>query len=143
MEQLTEGMKSEIWAWLKENQFIYLATVEGDRPRVRPVTMGYYEDKFWILTGTKDAKTAQIRSNPNVELLLDLEDGENRGYVRFIGTATIVEDKETKNRIAPAFPFFTNYWETADDPNCTLIGTAIERLEFMQPGEFLAKCYNI
>lgn len=143
MEQLTEEMKSEIWAWLKENQFIYLATLEGDRPRVRPVTMGYYEDKFWILTGTKDAKTAQIKSNPNVELLLDLEDGKNRGYVRFIGTATIVEDKETKNRIAPAFPFFTNYWETADDPNCTLIETNIEQLEYMQPGEFLAKCYKI
>ena len=143
MEQLTEGMKSEIWAWLKENQFIYLATVEGDRPRVRPVTMGYYEDKFWILTGTKDAKTAQIRSNPNVELLLDLEDGENRGYVRFIGTATIVEDKETKNRIAPAFPFFTNYWETADDPNCTLIEAEVERLEYMRPGEMLAKYYNL
>ncbi len=143
MEQLTEGMKSEIWAWLKENQFIYLATVEGDRPRVRPVTMGYYEDKFWILTGTKDAKTAQIRSNPNVELLLDLEDGENRGYVRFIGTATIVEDKETKNRIAPTFPFFTNYWETADDPNCTLIEAEVERLEYMQPGEFLAKYFEI
>ena len=143
MEQLTEGMKSEIWAWLKENQFIYLATVEGDRPRVRPVTMGYYEDKFWILTGTKDAKTAQIRSNPNVELLLDLEDGENRGYVRFIGTATIVEDKETKNRIAPTFPFFTNYWETADDPNCTLIEAEVEWLEYMQPGEFLAKYFEI
>ncbi|MCK4265874.1 MAG: pyridoxamine 5'-phosphate oxidase family protein, partial [Thermoplasmata archaeon] len=96
-----------------------------------------------ILTGTKDAKTPQIRSNPNVELLLDLEDGENRGYVRFIGTATIVEDKETKNRIAPAFPFFTNYWETADDPNCTLIEAEVERLEYMQPGEFLAKYFEI
>ncbi len=48
-----------------------------------------------------------------------------------------------KNRIAPTFPFFTNYWKTADDPDCTLIEARIERLEYMKPGEFLAGCYTI
>ncbi len=143
MEQLTEELKSEIWGKLKENQVIILATVEGDRPRLRPVTMGYYEDKLWILTGTKDAKTAQIKSNPNIEILLDIEAGETRGYVRFIGKADIVQDPETKNRIAPTFPFFTNYWKIAEDPDCTLIEAKVESLEYMKPGEFLAAYYRL
>jgi uncharacterized pyridoxamine 5'-phosphate oxidase family protein len=144
MERLTGEMKTEIWDWLKEIQVVYLATVEGDRPRLRPVTMGYYEDKFWILTGTKDAKTAQIRSNPNIELLHDLVNDKGRGYIRFIGTATVMEqDMETKNRIATKFPFFKEFWETPEDPNCTLIATDIERLEYMRPGQMLAGCYLI
>lgn len=143
MEQLPEEIKNEIWPQLKDHQMIYLATVEEDRPRLRPVTMGYYEDKFWILTGTKDAKTAQIRANPNVELLLDLENDKGRGYVRFIGKAMIVENQEKKNRVSLKFPFFTDFWETPDDPDCTLIGFDITALEFMRPGEMMAGHWKV
>ena len=143
MEQLPEEIKSEIWGGLKEIQVVYLATIESDRPRVRPVTMGYYENEFWTLTGTNDAKTGQIKTNPNVELCLDLKDEKGQGYARFIGKASIVEDSETKSRVALKFPFFNEFWQTPDDPTCTLIKYRMESLEFMRPGEMMAGHYTI
>ncbi len=143
MEKVTTKTKKEIFEHLKENQFVYLATVEGDRPRVRPVTLGYYEEKLWILTGTKDAKAKQVRDNPNIEICCMLDDGKNKGYIRFICKAGIVTNKETKARIAPKFPFFKDYWSGTDDPDYTLLVNQVERIEYMPPGEFLAMYYEM
>lgn len=143
MDKLPEELKTEIWSQLKDHQMVYLATVDDDRPRLRPVTMGHYEDKFWLLTGTKDAKTAQIKSNPNIEILIDLINDGDRGYIRFIGKAMIVENQEKKNRIALKFPFFKDFWETPEDPDCTLVGFEIDRLEYLPPGEMWAKHFKL
>jgi len=143
MDKLTEKMKKEIYSNLEENQVVWLATVEEDRPRVRPVTLGYYDDKLWMLTGTKDAKTRQIENNANVEICCMLESPDNRGYIRFIGKAAIVKNAETKADIAPRFPFFADYWKEAGDPNCTLLAIQVKRIEYMPLGEFLATYYEV
>lgn len=56
-----KGIKDEVWKYFKNLQFIYLATCEGDQPRVRPVTLVCLDERFWILTGTDNAKTQQIQ----------------------------------------------------------------------------------
>ena len=55
--------------FLKEAGVYYLATVEGDQPRVRPFgTAHIFEDKLYIQTGKVKAVSKQIAANPKAEI---------------------------------------------------------------------------
>ena len=55
--------------FLKDAGTYYLATVEGDQPRVRPFgTANIFEGKLYIQTGRKKNVSKQIKKNPKVEL---------------------------------------------------------------------------
>ena len=59
----------EIQRFLKECGVYYLATVEGDQPRVRPFgTAEIFEDHLYIQTGKKKDVFKQIEANNNVEI---------------------------------------------------------------------------
>ena len=59
----------EIVKFLKEAETYYLATVEGDQPRVRPFgTAHIFEGKLYIQTGKKKDVSKQLHANPKVEL---------------------------------------------------------------------------
>lgn len=143
METMTDEVRKDIWAIFKENQVVHLATIDGEKPKVRPVTMGFYEDRFWFMTGMNDNKMKQINQNPNVELCLALKEGESEGTLRIGAIAEVEQDRETKARIAPKFPFFNQFWESIDDPTCALIEFKLRTMELMKPGEFQAKFYEV
>ena len=55
--------------FLKEAETYYLATVEGDQPRVRPFgTAHIFEGKLYIQTGKVKDVSKQIHTNPKVEI---------------------------------------------------------------------------
>ena len=55
--------------FLDEAQVYYLATVEGDQPRVRPFgTALVYDGRLYIQTGKIKAVSKQISANPKVEI---------------------------------------------------------------------------
>ena len=55
--------------FLKEAETYYLATVEGDQPRVRPFgTAHIFEGKLYIQTGKVKEVSKQIHANPKVEI---------------------------------------------------------------------------
>ena len=55
--------------FLQEAKTYYLATVEGDQPRVRPFgTALIFEGKLYIQTGRVKAVSKQIAANPKVEI---------------------------------------------------------------------------
>ena len=59
----------EVYDFLKEAGTYYLATVEGDKPRVRPFgTINIFEDKLYIQTGKVKPVSKQIAANKNVEI---------------------------------------------------------------------------
>lgn len=59
----------EVYAFLKEAGTYYLATVEGDQPRVRPFgTIDLFEDKLYIQTGLSKDVAKQMVANPKVEI---------------------------------------------------------------------------
>ena len=66
MDDKSDKLKEEVWSHFKDLQFVYLATTEGDQPRVRPVTLLYIDKKFWITTGTNSAKVKQIKANQKI-----------------------------------------------------------------------------
>lgn len=58
-----------VYNFLKEAQTYYLATVEGNQPRVRPFgTINIFENKLYIQTGKVKPVSKQIHANPKAEI---------------------------------------------------------------------------
>ena len=58
-----------VYDFLKKAEVYYLATVEGDQPRVRPFgTVNIFEDKLYIETGKVKPVAHQMKANPKVEI---------------------------------------------------------------------------
>ena len=59
----------EVYDFLKEAVTYYLATVEGDQPRVRPFgTYIVFEGKLYIQTGKEKPVSKQMAANPKIEI---------------------------------------------------------------------------
>ena len=79
--------------FLKEAQTYYLATMEGDQPRVRPFgTIHIFEGKLYIQTGKKKDVSKQLHQNPKAEICA-FKNGE---WLRVSGE--LVEDDRTEAR---------------------------------------------
>ena len=99
--------------FLKDAQTYYLATVEGDQPRVRPFgTAHIFEDKLYIQTGKVKDVSKQIHANPKVEICAFL----NGEWLRV--AATLVEDDrvEARQSMLDAYPELQGMYK-ADDGN--------------------------
>ncbi len=133
MASKTDEIKKEIWTKFQDFPCVYLATEEGNQPRVRPVTLIYFGEKLWISTGTKDAKIRQLRQNSNIEFCMPFDTEENAGYVRVAGCVKIVKDEKIKCAVADHLDFFYDHWESHDDPNYTLLQITPEEIEYLSP----------
>ena len=59
----------KVCEFLKSAETYYLATVEGDQPRVRPFgTAHIFEGKLYIQTGKSKPVSRQIAANPKCEI---------------------------------------------------------------------------
>ena len=66
----------KVTQFLKDAETYYLATVEGDQPRVRPFgTAHLYEGKLYIQTGKVKDVSKQLLANPKAEICA-FKDGE-------------------------------------------------------------------
>jgi general stress protein 26 len=130
------NIKKEVLSNLKDYQNVFLATAKDNQPRVRPVTLIYFEKKFWVMTGTKDRKVRQIQKNPRIEFCLFLPKVNRSGYIRLAGKAKIIKDRKSRTRVAKHCDFFNKYWKSADDPSYTLIEIHPKEIEYLRQGEF-------
>ncbi|MBO4290191.1 MAG: pyridoxamine 5'-phosphate oxidase family protein [Lachnospiraceae bacterium] len=99
--------------FLKEAGAYYLATAEGDQPRVRPFgTAHIFEGKLYIQTGKVKAVSKQLHANPKFEICA-FKDGE---WLRVAGE--LVEDDriEAKQSMLDAYPSLQRMY-AADDGN--------------------------
>ena len=102
----------EVYEFLKKFGTYYLATVEGDQPRVRPFgTIDIFEDKLYIQTGKVKEVSKQIQANPKVELCAF---GEGT-WVRLAGTLVRDERVEAKQHMLDAYPNLQAMYSAADD----------------------------
>ncbi len=103
-----------VYDFLKQAETYYLATVEGDQPRVRPFgTVNIFEDKLYIQTGKGKAVANQIAANPKVEMCAMKGDE----WVRV--AATLVEDDrvEAQESMLNAYPSLRAMYKTGPDGN--------------------------
>ena len=99
--------------FLKEAQTYYLATVEGDQPRVRPFgTVHIFEDKLYIQAGKVKDVSKQIHANPKVEVCA-FKDGK---WLRVAGELVEDDRLEARQSMLDAYPSLQSMYK-ADDGN--------------------------
>src|SRR5213078_916780 len=89
------------------DRFPYLATIDGDQPRLRPVSP-VRTDGFTVYVANlrRYSKTAEIAANPKVELCyLD----ERHDQVRITGRAEVLADRALLEEIWDANPLLRQY----------------------------------
>ena len=97
--------------FLKDAGVYYLATVEGDQPRVRPFgTAHIFEDKLYIQTGKVKPCSQQILANPKVEICAF----HQGSWIRIAGQ--LVEDDriEAKKSMLDAYPSLRGMYDEND-----------------------------
>lgn len=102
----------KVYDFLKEAGTYYLATVEGDQPRVRPFgTVNIFENKLYIQTGKVKSVSKQIAANGKVEICA-FKDGV---WLRLAGE--LVEDDriEAKKAMLDAYPELRGMYDENDD----------------------------
>ena len=106
----------KVYDFLKKTETYYLATIDGDQPRVRPFgTINMFEGKLYIQTGKKKDVSKQIAANPKVEICAF--DGET--WLRV--ACTLVEDNrvEAQKSLLDAYPTLRRMY-AENDGNCTV-----------------------
>lgn len=94
-------MMKEAYEFLKKSQVYYLATMEGDQPRVRPFgTYDWFEDKLYIQTGLKKNVAKQILANPKIEIVA-MHEGK---WIRITAEAVLDERVEAQEHLLAAYP---------------------------------------
>jgi uncharacterized pyridoxamine 5'-phosphate oxidase family protein len=102
----------EVYEFLKKCGVYYLATVDGDQPRVRPFgTVNIFEDKLYIQTGKSKDVSRQMMKNPRIEVCA-MNSGE---WIRI--QATVVEDDrvEARQSMLDSFPNLKSKYSATDD----------------------------
>ena len=87
--------------FLKEAGVYYLATAEGDQPRVRPFgTANVFEGKLYIQTGKVKDVSKQLHANPKAEICA-FKDGK---WLRIAGELVEDDRSEARKSMLDAYP---------------------------------------
>lgn len=133
-----EEILKEIWGRFAEQRHVFLATTDGDQPRLRPVMLIYTLGRLFVATGTGEAKVQQIKRNPKTEFCILFEKDGVRGSIRTECLAQIVEEEDVKTHIYNNVSFLKEFWGSPADPNYTLIELTPTGFEYFKPGSMQA-----
>lgn len=107
----------EVYDFLKKSGVFFIATIDGDQPRVRPFgALNIFEDKLYLQTGKVKNVAKQMEANPKVEISAFTE-GK---WIRLTGE--VVEDsrREAKVSMLDANPELKGMY-SADDDNTEVL----------------------
>ena len=100
-----------VYDFLKNAEVYYLATAEGDQPRVRPFgTVNVFEDKLYIQTGKVKPTSKQLMINPKAEICA-FKDGE---WIRIACELREDERLEAKKSMLDAYPNLRGMYDEND-----------------------------
>lgn len=100
-----------VYDFLKEAKTYYLATVEGDQPRVRPFgTIDLFEGKLYFQTGLVKNVAKQLEENPKFEICA-MKGGE---WIRVCGEAVLDERPEAQQHMLDEHPNLKNMYSVGD-----------------------------
>ncbi len=108
----------EVNDFLKSCGTYFLATTDGDQPRVRPFgTINIFDNKLYIQTGKVKKVAKQIAKNPKIEICA--YDGKSQ-WIRIQAVAVADERREAKESMLNAYPSLKSMY-SADDDNTLLL----------------------
>ena len=124
---------------MKEAKFPMLASIDGDQPRLRPVSP-VKTDGFTVYVANLKAyhKTQEIAANPKVELCyMD----SKHDQVRITGKAQVLEDEPEIREIWEANPLLSQYLGTSDNPMLIIYKIIPQQVRFMR--EWALEYYEV
>jgi len=117
-------------AVVQADRFPDLATLDGDQPRVRPVSP-VRTDGFTVYVANLRSyhKTEEIAANPKVELCYL---APNHDQVRITGVAETVQDQTLLQQIWDANPLLRQYLGMLNNPELVVYRIRPSRVRFMR-----------
>lgn len=117
-------------AVVAHDRFPMLASIDGDQPRLRPVSP-VKSDEFTIYIANLRAyhKTQEIAANPRVELCY-MDEGHNQ--VRITGVAEVVTDRALLEEIWQHNPLLRQYLGSLDNPQLIVYCVKPTQVRYMQ-----------
>jgi general stress protein 26 len=117
-------------AVIERARFPHLATIDGDQPRLRPVSPVKTDGFTACIANLRSYhKTVEIAANPKVELAyLD----EQHDQVRITGVAEVVADRATLQEIWDSNPLLRQYLGSIDNPELIVYRVVPNRVRFMR-----------
>jgi uncharacterized pyridoxamine 5'-phosphate oxidase family protein len=101
----------EVCDFLKKAGTYFLATVDGDQPRVRPFgTAHVFDNKLYIQTGKVKEVSKQMKKNPKIEICA-MTGGQ---WIRIQATAVEDERLEAKTSLLEAYPNLKSRYSATD-----------------------------
>jgi general stress protein 26 len=124
---------------IKADRFPHLATIDGEQPRLRPVSPVRAEG-FTIYVANLRAyhKTSEIAANPRVEPCY-LDDGHNQ--LRLTGVAEVLTDRALQEEIWNTNPLLRQYLGSIDNPDLIVYRIRPTRVRYMQ--EWALEYYEV
>ena len=107
----------EVYEFLKECGTYYLATIDDDKPRVRPFgTINIFEDKLYIQTGKSKDVYKQIEKNNNFEIC-GFKEGK---WIRVSGKLINDDRVEAKKAMLDNYPDLRRMYDENDNNTSVL-----------------------
>ena len=101
----------EVFEFLKAAGTYYLATMDGDQPRVRPFgTIDLFEDRLYIQTGKVKDVANQLKANPKIEISAMYEGR----WIRLEAEAILDENIEAQVHMLDNYPSLKSMYTPGD-----------------------------
>ena len=92
----------------------YVATTDGNQPRVRPFGLVIeHENKLWFGTANTKEVYRQLMANPRIEISATSPTME---WVRLSGQAVFESNAEVKRKAFELLPMLANIYQGSEDP---------------------------
>jgi general stress protein 26 len=127
---LPEDLRELALATMKEARFPMLASIDGDQPRVRPVSP-VRTDEFtaFVASFRSSHKTGELEQNARVELCYL---SETHDQVRITGVAELVTDRQVIEDIWNTNPLLRSFLGAIDNPEFLLYRIVPGEVRFMR-----------
>ena len=134
-----DQLKELALAVVAEDRFPHLASIDGDQPRLRPVSP-VKSDGFTIYVANLRSyhKTVEIEANPKVELCY-MDSGHNQ--VRITGVAEVLTDRAELQAIWDGNPLLRQYLGSIDNPELIVYRIQPSQVRYMQ--EWALNYYDV
>jgi uncharacterized pyridoxamine 5'-phosphate oxidase family protein len=105
---------NEVLKFLADNKIFYVATVDGDKPKVRPFAFVMeFEGKLYFGTNEQKNSFKQLKANPNVEICTT---SPNNEWVRISGQAIFDYRPEVKEKAFEIAPYLSGMYGAPNSP---------------------------
>lgn len=119
-------------SYFKVHQDCAFATIYKDLPYVRPMALLFVDGVFYVSTGSSRNKVKHLKANSHFSLFLLTKMDKQDLHIQGSGSAEIVPDLATKQRVFEAEKMIGCYWQSPEDPEFTLFRLSFSELKVRQ-----------